>query len=69
MRKSSVIKKEMLILGVIKQYPETIPLFLDYGLHCIGCSFAKDENIEEAVRTHQLDLEKFLEDLNKTITK
>lgn len=69
MRKSSVIKKEMLISEVIKQYPETIPLFLDYGLHCIECSFAKDENIEEAVRTHQLDLEKFLKDLNKIIKK
>jgi len=69
MRKSSVIKKEMLISEVIKKYPETTPLFLDYGLHCIGCSFAKDETIKEAVRTHQLDLEKFLEDLNKTITK
>jgi hybrid cluster-associated redox disulfide protein len=69
MRKSSAIKKEMLISEVIKQYPETITLFLDYGLHCVGCSFAKDETIEEAVRAHQLDLEKFLKDLNKIIEK
>jgi hybrid cluster-associated redox disulfide protein len=69
MRKPAVIKKEMLISEVVKNYPETTPLFLDYGLHCVGCSFAKDETIEEAAKVHQLNLEKFLKDLNKIIEK
>lgn len=69
MRKSSLIKKETLISEVIKKYPKTIPLFLEQGMRCIGCSFAKDETIEEAAKVHQIDLEKFLGDLNKAIRK
>lgn len=69
MRKPLLIKKEMSISEVIKQYPDTTSLFLDKGMHCMGCAFAKDETIEEAAKAHQLDLEKFLEDLNKSIKK
>lgn len=69
MRKPALIKKKMLVSEVIKKYPETVSLFLDSGLHCVGCSFAKNETIEEAAKVHQIDLEKFLKDLNKIIEK
>jgi hybrid cluster-associated redox disulfide protein len=59
------ITKEILISEVVKKYPQAVPVFLEYGLHCIGCAFAKDETIEEAIKVHQIDLDKFLEDLNK----
>ncbi len=69
MRKSLRITKKMLISEVVKKYPETSPLFLKHGLHCIGCSFAKEEKIEEAAKVHQIDLDKLLEDLNESIKK
>jgi len=69
MKKSSRIGRKMLISEVVKKYPETAPLFLDFGLHCIGCAFAKEETIEEAARVHQIDLDKLICDLNKTIRK
>jgi hybrid cluster-associated redox disulfide protein len=69
MRKSLLIKKEMLISEVIKQHPDTISLFLEKGMHCIGCAFTKGETIQEAAKVHQLDLKKFLKDLNKAIKK
>ena len=65
----SKITKEMTIGEVIRKYPKTVFLFIDYGLHCVGCPIAKDETIEQAAKVHRIDLEKFLEDLNKAIQK
>jgi len=59
------IIKEMTIREVIKKYPKTIFVFMDYGLHCVGCPMAQGESIEAAVKLHQIDLEKLLKDLNK----
>ncbi|MDO8558974.1 MAG: DUF1858 domain-containing protein [bacterium] len=64
MIKSQSITKEMTISEVAKKYPKTAFVFMDYGLHCIGCPAAPDETLEEAAKLHQLDLEKLLADLN-----
>jgi hybrid cluster-associated redox disulfide protein len=67
MVKKPKITKEMTITQVIKRYPKTIFVFMDFGLHCVGCPAAPDETIEEAAQTHRLDLRELLENLNKTI--
>lgn len=69
MKKLAKITKEMTIAEVLKKYPKTAFVFLDYGLHCIGCPMAAPETIEEAAKLHRLDLKKFLKDLNKAIKK
>lgn len=66
--KGDKITKEMTIGQVIRKYPKTIFVFLDYGLHCIGCPMAQSENgetIEQAAKVHRIDLKKLLEDLNE----
>ena len=63
------ITKEMTIGEVIKKYPKTVFVFIDYGLHCVGCPIALRETIEEAAKLHQVDLKKFLVDLNKATKK
>lgn len=59
------ITKKMKISEVIKKYPKTIFVFIDYGLHCLGCPMAIGETIEEAAQLHRLDLKKLLADLEK----
>lgn len=56
----------MTIGQVLKKYPRTAFVFIDYGLHCVGCPMIMSETIEEAAKLHHFDLKKFLEDLNKT---
>lgn len=63
------IKKEMTIKEVLQKHPQTFPLFIDYGLYCVGCSIAQFETIEEMTKAYGFDLEKFLADLNKKIEK
>lgn len=67
MEKKVKITKEMTIREVIGKYPQVLSLFMDYGLHCVGCVFAQGETIETAAKVHQINLDRFLEDLNKAV--
>lgn len=69
MKKIKKITKKMTIGEVMKEYPRNVFVFIDYGLHCVGCPMAEPETIEEAAKLHQLDLKKFLKDLNKVVRK
>jgi len=69
MEKTKKITEEMTIGEVIKKYPRTVFVFIDYGLHCVGCPMAAPETIKEAAKLHRIDLKKFLRDLNKAIKK
>jgi len=67
MKKPPKITKEMRIFEIIQKFPKITPIFLSYGLYCAGCPAAQSETIEEAAKTHQINLKKFLSDLNKAI--
>ncbi len=70
MRKWQKITKEMKISEVMQKYPKSSLVFIDYGLHCIGCPMAKGdeaETIEQAAILHRIELGNFLDDLNKAI--
>lgn len=56
--RSRSITKEMTVGEVIKKYPRTAFLFIDYELHCVGCPIAQGETIEQAAKAHRLDLKK-----------
>lgn len=66
--KKAKITKLTTIRQVIEKYPKAVFVFLDYGLHCIGCAVSKEETIEEAAKAHHINLKEFLRDLNK-VTK
>lgn len=67
--KEQSITKDMSVSEVVRKYPKTAFVFMDYGLHCIGCPAAPSETIEEAVKLHRIDLDKLLDDLNKAADK
>ena len=59
------ITKDMTIGEVVRQYPESIDVLMNFGMGCVGCPSAQAETLEEAAQVHGLDLEKLLEALNK----
>jgi len=69
MKESLKVSKKMTIGEVIKKYAKTIFVFIDYGLHCVGCSVSGGESVEEAAKAHRIDLKKFLKDINKAAKK
>ena len=63
-----MITKDMTIQEVVQNNPETIRVFLEHGLHCIGCSVARYENIEQGALAHGIDVNRLIEDLNAAVS-
>jgi hybrid cluster-associated redox disulfide protein len=62
------ITKDMTIQEVVESNPETIRVFLEHGLHCIGCAVARFENIEQGAMAHGIDVDALINDLNEKST-
>ncbi len=61
------ITKEMKVGQVLREHPETINVFLKYGLGCAGCPMSEPENLEEAAMVHGMDPEEFIKELNEAL--
>jgi len=64
-----LITKSMSIAEVISRYPDTIPVLMKTGMHCIGCPMAMQETLEEGLSAHGLDVDKVIDELNKLVRK
>ena len=61
------ITKDMTIEEVVKEYPQTVKVFMDFGIQAIVCGDPLWGTIEEeAERAGVKDLDKLLEALNKS---
>ena len=62
---SDTITKDMIIREVRDRYPGITAVFQAHGLPCAGCSVGSYESIAGGARTHNLDLDAILADLNR----
>lgn len=53
------INKDMTMGEIVTKYPETIPVILSHGLHCIGCHVSPYESIEQGSLGHGMSEEEF----------
>ena len=60
----AAITKDMSFGEVLQRFPQTMPVFGKYGMHCIGCSMSAFETIEQGALAHRIDVKKFVDDLN-----
>ena len=58
------IEKTTIIGDVLDIAPQTAPLFMSIGMHCLGCPASRGESIEEACEVHGVDCDELLEKLN-----
>ena len=61
------IEKDTIIGEVLNIAPQTAPLFLSIGMHCLGCPSARGETVEQACMVHGIDPDAFLEQVNEFI--
>jgi len=59
------VTKDMIISEVLTLDKGTAPIFLNNGMHCLGCPSSSGESIEDACSIHGIDADKLIEDLNK----
>ena len=61
------IEKSTIIGDVLDIAPETAPLFMAIGMHCLGCPSSRGETVEEACMVHGVDADAFLAPVNRFI--
>jgi len=69
MAKKQTITKDMAISEAVSRYPETIPVLMKYGMHCIGCPMAMQETLEQGLSGHGIDVDSIIKELNKKVKK
>ena len=61
------IEKSTIIGDVLDIAPQTAPLFMAIGMHCLGCPSSRGETVEEACMVHGDDADAFLAQVNHFI--
>ena len=64
------ITKQTPIGELVKDHPETVEVFLKFGLHCIGCPVSMMETIEQGAAGHGMsdeEIDNLVKELNEKI--
>ena len=61
------ITKDTIIGDILDTAPQTAPLFLDIGMHCLGCPSSRGETIEQACYVHGIEVDELVTALNNAI--
>ncbi len=64
---SEKVTKEMSIIDIVQQHPESLEVFAKYGMGCIGCAAAKFENLEAGAKVHGFDPDEMVAEINAII--
>ena len=63
------ITKETIIGDILDNAPETAPVFLEMGMHCLGCPSARSESVQDACAVHGVDADEIVKKLNAAANK
>lgn len=61
------VTKDMNILDIVQNYPQSLEIFAKYGLGCIGCAAARFENLEAGAKVHGFDPDEMVAEINALI--
>jgi hybrid cluster-associated redox disulfide protein len=60
MTKIALPTTELTVDEVMQRWPSTIRIFLEAGMHCVGCPIATFHSVDEACSEHGIGLEAFI---------
>jgi len=64
-----LIKGDMLIMDLLREYPQAREVLEKNGMACTGCMGAEGETIAGGARMHGIDVVALLEELNLMLGK
>ncbi len=65
--KIMAITKDTIIGDVLDKYPQTAPIFLSIGMHCLGCPASRGESVADACMVHGVDADELIAKLNDAV--
>ncbi|MBM6977036.1 DUF1858 domain-containing protein [Intestinimonas butyriciproducens] len=63
----ATITKDTIIGDILDIAPETAPVFLSIGMHCLGCPSSRGETVEQACMVHGVDVDSLLKKINELV--
>lgn len=67
-KNKDIVKKTMMFADIM-EYPEAVEVLFKSGMHCVGCSMASFETIEQGCLSHGLNPNKIVDEINKKLSK
>lgn len=64
-----VVTKDMSIGEVLREDRNTARIFMEFGMHCLGCPHATAESLEEAGMAHGINVDELVHQLNEHFAK
>ena len=61
--------KDTKIGELIDQFPESAPILMEIGMHCLGCPASQMETLEEAAMVHGIDCGLLVEKINAALQR
>mgnify|MGYP000954531108 CR=1 FL=1 len=61
------ITKDMGILEIVQKYPDTVEVFVNSGMGCLGCAASHFENLEQGAMAHGIDVDELVANLNAVV--
>ena len=61
--KKNALTLDMTVDQVMKRWPASVRVFLDFKMSCVGCPIAAFHSVDEASREHEIDGHAFLSSL------
>lgn len=62
-----IITPNLYINDVLNTWPETIPVFFNFKMNCVGCDMNLFETIQDALQIYNLSAEIFLHEINAVV--
>jgi hybrid cluster-associated redox disulfide protein len=62
-----VFDEDSLVDDIMREFPETIRVFLDFSMNCVGCPIGVFHSIADSCREHGIDGDEFLAALHRQI--
>ena len=62
-----MITKDTIIGDILDVAPETAPVFLSIGMHCLGCPSSRGETVEQVCMVHGVDVNALFEKINSMV--
>jgi hybrid cluster-associated redox disulfide protein len=65
MKRIALPTADLTVDEVMRQWPATIRVFLDFSMHCVGCPIATFHTVDDACSEHGMDRGNFLKRLRE----
>jgi len=64
------VTRQTIIGDIVRRYPFSVEVFMDYGVHCVGCHVSDFETLEQGILGHGFsegELLELIDELNEII--